>query len=78
MAKNLRAKIPSTDKLVICDRNQEATSSFVQEAQAGSSGAQEIEVVTTPRKVAEQAVSDTPYVVFAIIRLLDEHVLSMI
>ncbi|CAF9928391.1 MAG: hypothetical protein HETSPECPRED_006822 [Heterodermia speciosa] len=55
MAKNLRAKIPATDKLVICDRNQEATSSFLQDAEASSSGAQEIEVVTTPRKVAEQA-----------------------
>ena len=77
MAKNLRAKIPPTDKLVICDRNQEATSSFVQEAEASSSGAQEIEVVTTPRKVAEQAVSDTPYIRI-IIHLRDEHVLSMI
>ena len=77
MAKNLRAKIPATDKLVICDRNQEATSSFVQEAEAGSSGAQEIEVVSTPRKVAEQAVSDARCVALTI-RLLDEHVLSMI
>ena len=77
MAKNLRAKIPRTDKLVICDRNQEATSSFVQEAEAGSSGAQEIEVVSTPRKVAEQAVSDAHCVVLTI-PLLDEHVLSMI
>lgn len=59
MAKNLRAKIPKTDKLVVCDRNSEATSSFVKEAGAGSSGAQEIEVVSTPRKVAEQAVSHT-------------------
>ena len=77
MAKNLRAKIPATDKLVICDRNQEATSSFLQDAEASGSGAQEIEVVTTPRKVAEQAVSHTPCVI-STTRLLDEHVLSMI
>lgn len=75
MAKNLRAKIPTTDKLVICDRNREATSSFVQEASSAS--AREIEVVSTPRKVAEQAVSDTPCVLFTR-RLLDEHLLSMI
>lgn len=59
MAKNLRAKIPKTDKLVICDRNSDATDSFIQEAGVGSEGAQEIEVVKTPRKVAEQAVSHT-------------------
>ena len=63
MAKNLRAKIPTTDKLVICDRDQEATSNFVREAEAGSSSAQEIEVVSTPRKVAEQAVSGTSCVI---------------
>ena len=60
MAKNLRAKIAKTDKLVVCDRNSEATSNFVKEAGASSSGTQEIEVVSTPRKVAEQAVSHTP------------------
>ena len=60
MAKNLRAKIPKTDKLVICDRNTDATDRFVQEAGAGAEGDREIEVVKTPRKVAEQAVSGSP------------------
>ena len=57
MAKNLRAKIPKTDKMVICDRNADATSDFVQETGHGAKGDQEIEVVKTPRHVAEQAVS---------------------
>lgn len=63
MAKNLRAKIPPTDTLVIHDRNTEATSKFVQEiGMAASSPDAEgkgmgIEVVNSPRAVAEKAVS---------------------
>ena len=57
MAKNLRAKIPKSDKLVICDRNIQATDSFVQEVGSGSEGDGNVEVVKTPRKVAEQSVS---------------------
>ena len=74
MAKNLGAKIPKNDKLVICDRNSDAASSFVQEAGAGGG---EIEVVKTPRKVAEQAVSKPPNS-FLGFQSPDEHVLSMI
>lgn len=63
MVKNLRAKIPPTDTLVIHDRNTEATSKFVQEiGMAASSPDAEgkgmgIEVVNSPRAVAEKAVS---------------------
>jgi hypothetical protein len=32
MAKNLRAKIPETDTLIICDTNPDATKRFVEEA----------------------------------------------
>ena len=51
MAKNLRAKIPASDTLVVHDRNHEATAKFVQEVGAG------IEVTTSPRGVAEKSVS---------------------
>ena len=51
MAKNLRAKIPAGDTMVVHDRNTEVTDKFVQEVGA------DIEVATTPRGVAEQCVS---------------------
>ena len=57
MARNLRAKVPKSDKLVICDRNATATDTFVREIGAGSEGDGSVEVVKTPRKVAEQSVS---------------------
>ncbi len=57
MAKNLRAKIPQSDKLIICDRNTKATDSFLQEVGADTSGDGRVEVVKTPRKAAEQSVS---------------------
>jgi len=63
MAKNLRAKIPATDTLVVHDRNTEATTKFVQEVgmAASSPGAEGrgmgIEVVGSPRAVAEKSVS---------------------
>lgn len=78
MAKNLRAKIPKTDKLVICDRNNDATDRFIHETGAGAEGDQEIEVVKSPRKVAEQAVSHSLCYILALCLLHDEHVLSMI
>ena len=52
MAKNLRAKIPASDTLVIHDRNEDATARFVQEV--GNTGGLEVEA--SPRKVAEKAV----------------------
>jgi hypothetical protein len=63
MAKNLRAKMPEGDRLVICDRNEKATSRFVQEASGPSSNngaprtAINIEVADTPRDVVEKSVS---------------------
>ena len=63
MAKNLRAKIPAGDRLVINDRNTDATKAFVEEVgiSAGNSNVDgkgsNIEVVSSPRKVAEMSVS---------------------
>ena len=63
MAKNLRAKIPTTDTLIIRDVNEHATEKFVQEAReaARSSGAgddtSKVVVAQNAREVAEQSVS---------------------
>ena len=51
MAKNLRAKIPASDTLVVADRDTTATARFAREIGAG------VEVVSSPRKVAEKSVS---------------------
>ncbi len=51
MAKNLRAKIPASDTLVVSDRDSQATARFVREIGAG------IEVASSPRMVAEKSVS---------------------
>ena len=66
MAKNLRAKIPASDTLIIHDRNKEATTSFMQEvgiAKDSSTSNNEmglmgIEVASSPRAIAEKAVRD--------------------
>lgn len=55
MAQNLRAKIPSSDTLVIHDRNTEATTKFMQEASGTSNEEMRIEVVSSPRQVAEKS-----------------------
>lgn len=67
MAKNLRAKIPEGDRLVLCDRNEKATTQFVQEASCPSSNngpprsAINIEVADNPREVVEKSVSSALY-----------------
>lgn len=67
MAKNLRAKIPATDTLVIYDRNTDATTRFAEEVgiAASSDGASEngtgIEVARGPREVAERSVRHFPH-----------------
>ncbi|EEP75317.1 3-hydroxyisobutyrate dehydrogenase [Uncinocarpus reesii 1704] len=50
MARNLRAKIPESDTLVICDANPESTQRFVAEHSN-----QRVEVASNPREVAEKA-----------------------
>ena len=57
MAQNLRAKIPSSDTLVIHDRNTEATTKFMQEAGSITNADIGIEVAGSPRQVAERSVS---------------------
>ncbi len=62
MARNLRAKIPATDTLVIYDRNTDATRKFAEEVgiAASAAGAPEkgtgIEIAGNPREVAEKSV----------------------
>lgn len=76
MAKNLRAKVPESDTLVIHDRNGEATSSFMREIGVGKEV--NIEVANTPRQVAEKSVSGYSSVRSPFFICYDEYVLSMI
>ena len=86
MAKNLRAKIPASDTLIIYDRNKDATANFINEvgiARENSTSNNEmglmgIEIASSPRAVAEKSVG---YLYLAIIERFpyDEHVpISMI
>jgi hypothetical protein len=51
MARNLRAKIPASDTLYICDTNPAATEKFAAEGKDSK-----IQVMPGPRQVAEHAV----------------------
>ena len=63
MAKNLRAKIPAEDTLLVHDRDEKAVAQFVKEigiAAAGTGRSDKgmgIEVISSPREVAERSVS---------------------
>lgn len=63
MAKNLRAKIPATDNLIVRDVNEDASKRFAEEARetARSTGAADdtykVEIAGCPREVAEKSVS---------------------
>lgn len=63
MALNLRAKILEVDKIVIYDRNTDATAKFADEVRVAASShgmvgnGIEIEIVNSPREVAENSVS---------------------
>ena len=54
MAQNLRAKLPSTDKLIIHDVNEEVTASFVKEQP-------NTEIAKNVREVAEKSVRISYY-----------------
>jgi 3-hydroxyisobutyrate dehydrogenase len=66
MAKNLRAKIPASDTLIVRDVNEEAAKRFVAEAQEAArnngAGANEgrVEIAENAREVAEKSVSIIP------------------
>lgn len=55
MARNLRAKIPKEDSLIVHDVNTKATSNFAKEL-----GPQGIHVAESVREVAEKAVRKRP------------------
>lgn len=66
MAKNLRAKIPATDTLIVRDVNEKAAQRFVEEATeaARSTGttAEEnrVQIAENARELAEKSVSIAP------------------
>lgn len=49
MARNLRAKIPASDTLLVCDANPETTARFIAETE-------NVKVASGPRELAEQSV----------------------
>ncbi|MCJ1312244.1 hypothetical protein MMC25_005918 [Agyrium rufum] len=55
MAKNLRAKISSTDTLYIHDRNTEAVISLVKELGTSGDSVAIVEALSSPREIAEKA-----------------------
>ena len=63
MAKNLRAKIPTGDTLLVHDRDEQVVAQFVKEigiAAAGTGTSDKgmgIEIIKSPREVAERSVS---------------------
>lgn len=63
MAKNLRAKIPASDTLIVRDVNKDVMKRFVAEAQetaqTNGAGANEgqVEIAQSAREVAEKSVS---------------------
>lgn len=64
MAKNLHAKIPPTDTLLIRDVNEESTKRFLQEASEAAKGAganvstrPKVEAADSARDLAERSVS---------------------
>lgn len=63
MAKNLRAKIPATDTLIIRDVNEAASKRFVEETQETvrsnglEPGSMKVVVAQNAREIAEQSVS---------------------
>lgn len=67
MAKNLRAKIPKTDTLVICDTNASTMKKFVEQAAMAASSTNmpekgsEVQIANRPREVAQTAVSLTHF-----------------
>ena len=66
MAKNLRARIPASDTLIVRDVNEKVTKRFVAEVQeaACSSVANEnrVEIADNAREVAEKSVSMPPMI----------------
>ena len=63
MAKNLRAKLPEGDTLVINDINKDATAQFVKEALPAGG----VKIAESPREVAEQAVCLLPFISWSVV-----------
>lgn len=63
MAKNLRAKIPASDTLIVRDVNQDTAKRFAEEAKADAKaqGAKEgsyaVEIADSARQIADKSVS---------------------
>ena len=69
MAKNLRAKIPESDSMIVFDVNSASVERFVKEAEPSK-----VEVAKGPRDVAQKSVSRTAIAFY----VMNHIVLSMI
>lgn len=84
MAKNLRARIPEGDRLVIYDRNEDTTSRFLHEISHSNPDRETFqrgtvtEVASQARKVVEKSVSLPFHGPLSFSISHDEYVLSMI
>lgn len=81
MARNLQAKLPSSDTICIYDINPDSIKRFAEETKALSSGAA-VKIASSVREAVEDSVGH-PYIHYcvcspAILLLCDEFVLSMI
>lgn len=55
MARNLRMKLPETDKVIVLDINRDVMGRFVTETQGA--GSRQVDLAQSAREVAEKAVS---------------------
>ena len=65
MARNLRAKLPSDDTLVVQDVNTAATAKFLEENPDG------VRVADTAREVAEKSVGLFSYIALFLINMMN-------
>lgn len=77
MARNLQAKLPSSDTLRIYDINQESLTRFADETKALSRGAA-VQIASTVREAAEDSVSHLSLQLFSLLRFISIfHVMSL-
>lgn len=69
MCTNIHSKIKSSDELYICDINQAQLDRFLAETK----GQAKVEILKTPKDIAEQCVSLLPAYIRPSLRLLITH-----
>jgi 3-hydroxyisobutyrate dehydrogenase len=70
MARNLRAKIPASDNLIVHDVNEEAMRKLVDEAKAAGGNTQAVQITDSARALAEKAVRFASHLLNVLFNLL--------